>query len=71
MWDDDDGVGHPMCFFSKKLDSHQQNYSTIEKECLGLLLSLQHFEVYLKGSHFPVVVYTDHNPIVFISKMKK
>lgn len=68
--EDDNSICHPVCYYSRKLDKHQQNYSTIEKECLGLLLSLQHFEVYLKGAQHPVVVYTDHNPITFINKMK-
>lgn len=67
---DETGVAHPVCYYSKKLNKHQKNYSTIEKECLALLSSLQHFEVYLKGGSFPVTVFTDHNPITFISRMK-
>jgi hypothetical protein len=27
----------------KKLDKRQNNYSTVEKECISLLLSLKHF----------------------------
>ena len=34
-----------------------------------MLLALQHFEVYLGGSSFPIVVYTDHNPLVFLARM--
>ena len=33
-------------------------------------LALNHFEVYLNPTVMPIVVYTDHNPIVFINKMK-
>ena len=43
----EDEFEHPIGYFSKKFDRHQRNYSTIEKECLGMLLALQHFEVYL------------------------
>ena len=64
------GVLHPVSYFSKKLDHYQRNYSTIEKETLALILSLQHFEVYCEPHIFPLVVYTDHNPLIFISKMK-
>ena len=64
------GVDHPVCYFSRKLDKHQKNYSTIEKEALALLLSLQHFDVYVCSSPASVVVYTDHNPLVFVNKMK-
>ncbi len=32
----------------------QHNYNTIEKEALALLITLQHFEVYLGGSMSPL-----------------
>lgn len=64
-----DGIDHPICFFSRKFTKPQINYSTIEKEALALLLALQHFEVYVGSSSVPVVVYTDHNPLVFLSRM--
>lgn len=56
-------------FFSRKFNKHQVNYSTIEKETLALLLALQFFEVYLGSSNLPTIVYTDHNPLVFLSRM--
>lgn len=65
-----DGIDHPICFFSKKLLKHQLNYSTIEKEALALLLALQHFEVYIGSSAAPVLVFTDHNPLTFLTRMK-
>ena len=65
-----DGFDHPIAFFSKKLNKHQRNYSTYEKEALALVSSLQHFEVYLKSGQFPVKVFTDHSPLQFINKMK-
>ena len=53
-----------------KFNKHQRNYSTIEKECLSLILALQHFEVYLASSVAPIVIFSDHNPLTFIHKMK-
>ncbi len=64
-----DGLAHPVSYFSAKFNHHQLNYSTIEKETLALLLALRHFDVYVGGSMFPVTVCTDHNPLVFLSKM--
>ena len=64
------GIMHPVCFYSKKFNKHQQNYSTIEKETLSLILALQHFEVYLHNSLHTITVYSDHNPLTFVSKMK-
>lgn len=69
MQEDDSGVDHPVSYFSRKFNKHQLAYSTIEKETLSLLLALQHFEVYLGSSSLPVLVFTDHNPIVFLSRM--
>ena len=66
----DDDVDHPICYFSRKLNKHQRNYSTIEKECLSLILALQHFEVYVTSSSLPITVFSDHNPLVFLHKMK-
>lgn len=67
--EDNKGVDRPVCFYSKKFNSYQQHYSTIEKETLALLLALQHFEVYLNSHPLPTIVYTDHNPLVFLSQM--
>ncbi len=63
LQEDKEGIDHPICFFSKKFNKHQLNYSTIEKEALALLRSLQHFEVYVGSTPYQVGVYTDHNPL--------
>ena len=67
---DNNVVDHPVCYYSKKFNKHQRNYSTIEKECLSLILALQHFKVYLASSVAPIVIFTDHIPLTFIHKMK-
>ena len=43
MQEDGNGIDHPVSYFSKKFSKHQKNYSTIQKECLSLILALQHF----------------------------
>ena len=70
LQEDDNGVDHPVCYYSKKFNKYERNYSTVEKECLSLILALQHFEVYLASSVAPIVIFTDHNPLTFIHKMK-
>ena len=42
-----DGLDHPVSYFSKKFLKYQKNYSVVEKETLGLVLALEHFDVYL------------------------
>ena len=70
LQEDDNGIDHPVCYFSKKFNKHQKNYSTIEKECLALILAIQQFEVYLTSSTSPIVVLSDHNPLSFLYKLK-
>ena len=65
-----DGVEHPVGYYSKKFNRHQQVYSTVEREALALILAVQHFEVYLGSSSSPIDVFTDHNPLVFIDRMR-
>ena len=70
LQEDNNGIDHPVCYFSKKFNKHQKNYSTIEKECLALILAIQQFEVYLFSSTSPIVVFSDHNPLSFLHKLK-
>ena len=70
LQEDQSGVLHPICYFSKKLNSAQQNYSVIEKELLGLVLSLQHFNVYVQSAPGPITIYTDHHPLKFLNKFR-
>ena len=70
LQEDDQGIDHPIAYYSKKFNIHQQRYSTIEKEALALLLALQHFEVYVSANCEPVIVNSDHNPLTFVHKMK-
>lgn len=64
---DESEVEHPVAFFSKKLSPCQVRYSTIEKETLALVLALEHFEIYVSTSD-PLLVYTDHNPLLFLQR---
>lgn len=70
MQADKTGMDRPVAYYSKKLNSHQKAYSTIEKEALALVLALQHFEVYVSSGCGEVEVFTDHNPLVFIERFK-
>ena len=36
-----------------------------------MILALKHFEIYVKSATHQVIVYTDHNPLVFINRMKQ
>ena len=42
----------PIAYFSWKVLDRERNYSTVEKECLAVVLSIKHFDVYLPGKPF-------------------
>jgi RNase H-like domain found in reverse transcriptase len=62
-----DNVEHPICYFNKRLDHHQQRYSTIEKESLALVLSARNFSVHF--GYQPLMVDIYHSPLQFIQHM--
>ena len=70
LQDGDDGIEHPVSYYSKKFNRHQRVYSTVEKEALAPILALKHFEVYVGSSSEPTLVYTDHNPLIFLNQMR-
>ena len=70
LQEDDNGVDHPVCYFSKKFNKHQKNNSTVKKECLSLILALQHFKVYVTSSSSHIVVFSDHNPLILSIRWK-
>ena len=63
-------IERPVAYFSRKLNKHQLHYSPIEKECLAIVLCISHFSIYLNNGH-TTKVFTDHNPLAFLSKMKE
>lgn len=56
--------GHPVCFASRTLNKHEQNYSATDKEFLAIMWSVNYFRPYLYGRKFKIV--TDHQPIKYL-----
>jgi hypothetical protein len=64
----DDGVLHPVLYASRKLQDRETRYSTVERECLALVWSVDKFHRYLFGTHF--FVETDHRPLTYLKQSK-
>ena len=63
-----DGNLKPLAFFSRQLNKAEKNYSTIDRELLGIHSAILHFRYFLEGRDF--TVYTDHKPLVAAMKKK-
>lgn len=61
--------GHPICFASRTLNDHEQNYSTIEKELLAIVWATQQLRPYLFGRRF--LIETDHRPLTWLFSIKE
>lgn len=61
------GERRPIAYFSKKLSSTQKRYSATERECLAVLLAIEHFKHFVEGSRF--MVRTDAMSLTFLQTM--
>ena len=61
------GKRHPVAYGSKKLTSAEQNYSTLEKECLAIVWELTKFRLDSVGKIF--ILQTDHKPLTNLNQV--
>lgn len=57
------GHRRPIAFYSKKLNSAEQNYTVHDKELLAIVQTFKHFRSWLHGSPEPVKVWSDHKAL--------
>ncbi|KAL6427141.1 hypothetical protein ACFW04_008643 [Cataglyphis niger] len=62
------GKDLPIAYTSRVLNTAEQNYSTIEKECLAIIYCTNHFRPYLYSKKFTII--TDHKPLVWLHSIK-
>jgi len=64
---DKNGKEQPVAFASSKLNETQRAWSVIEKETFAAIWALKKFRNWIFGK--TVTVYTDHNPITYLTEM--
>lgn len=55
MQKDENDRSRPVCYFSRKLSATQKNYCATERECLAVLLAVEHFRHFIDGTHFKII----------------
>ena len=55
-----------MPFNSRIFDKAEQKMSTLHRELCGIVSALQNYEHYVIGSLFPINLYSDHKPILYL-----
>ena len=58
----------PIAYASMTFNKAQRNYSTLEREIAALRFGITNMKPFLLGTKF--ICYTDHQPIVYMNKMK-
>jgi hypothetical protein len=61
----EDGKRHPIAYFSKTLNEAQQNYDIADLELLAVVMSLDNWRSFLAGSPHKVIVYSDHQNLLY------
>ena len=62
-----DGSHSVIGYASRKLQTHEKNYTPYLLEMQGAIWGMEHFSTYLKGRHFSL--FTDHKPLEKLGKV--
>lgn len=64
--EDGDGLMKAVYYLSRKLAKPEKNYSTTERELLGLVVALKKFRHLIQGQAIKIM--TDHRPLLWLVK---
>lgn len=67
---DDEGILHPVAFFSKKHSATECNYEIYDKELLAIVRCFEEWRPELEGTPSPVKVITDHRNLEYFMSTK-
>jgi hypothetical protein len=61
----EDGKKHPIAYYSKTLSAAEQNYDVYDLELLAIVNALDHWRSYLAGSPHKIIIYLDHQNLLY------
>ena len=65
---DDDGLLHPVAYYSKNLNPAECNYQIYDKELLAIIRCLEHWRPELECTDIPVRIFTDHKGLMYFAE---
>jgi hypothetical protein len=68
---DDEGILHPVAFFSKRMAPAECNYEIYDKELLAIIRCFEEWRPDLEGSELPVQMLTDHKSLEYFMSTKR
>ena len=68
---DDDGVLHPVAFYSKNLLPAEYNYEIYDKELLAIVRCLEYWRPELESTDIPVQIFTDYKSLEYFIQIKE
>lgn len=68
---DDDGILHPVAFFSKRLTPIECNYDIYDKELMAIIRSFEEWRAELEGAGAPIEVISDHKNLQYFMTTKR
>jgi len=67
---DDEGVVHPVAYFSKKHSPAECNYDIYDKELMSIIQALEEWKPECEGAAYPLQLITDHMNSEYVMTMK-
>lgn len=67
----DDGLWHPCAYLSKSFTAAERNYEIYDRELLAICRALEAWRHYLQGHSEPVIVWTDHQNLLYFREARK
>ena len=67
----EDGLLHPVAFFSRKLIAAECNYNIYDKELLAIIRCFEEWRPELEGTDLPIEILTDHKNFEYFMTTKK